>query len=75
MSTPVFVDTRAPVIGKLGTSAPWQHLLIAQDTGAGIQGAVRGDIYWGDDRDAEERGGRMGGGGRYCVLLPKGVTK
>jgi membrane-bound lytic murein transglycosylase A len=75
MSTPVFVDTKAPVIGKVGTSAPWQHLLIAQDTGAGIQGAVRGDIYWGDDRDAEERGGRMGGAGRYWVLLPKGVTK
>jgi membrane-bound lytic murein transglycosylase A len=75
MSTPVFVDTKAPVVGKLGTTAPWQHLLIAQDTGAGIQGAVRGDIYWGDDRDAEERGGRMGGSGRYWVLLPKGVTK
>jgi membrane-bound lytic murein transglycosylase A len=75
MSTPVFVDTRAPVVGKLGTTAPWQHLLIAQDTGAGIQGAVRGDIYWGDDRDAEERGGRMGGPGRYWILLPKGVSK
>ena len=29
--------------------SPWQHLLIAQDTGGGILGAVRGDIYWGDD--------------------------
>jgi membrane-bound lytic murein transglycosylase A len=75
MSTPVFVETRAPVVGKPGTVAPWQHLLIAQDTGAGIQGAVRGDIYWGDDRDAEELGGRMGGSGRYWILLPKGVTK
>jgi membrane-bound lytic murein transglycosylase A len=75
MSTPVFVDTRAPVVGQLGTTAPWQHLLIAQDTGAGIQGAVRGDVYWGDDRDAAERGGRMGGPGRYWVLLPKGVSK
>ena len=75
MSTPVFVETRAPVVGKLGTTAPWQHLLIAQDTGAGIMGAVRGDIYWGDDRDAEELGGRMGGPGRYWVLLPKGVSK
>jgi membrane-bound lytic murein transglycosylase A len=75
MSTPVFVDAKAPVVGKPGTTAAWQHLLIAQDTGAGIQGAVRGDIYWGDDRDAEELGGRMGGPGRYWVLLPKGVTK
>ncbi|HEY1812046.1 MAG TPA: MltA domain-containing protein [Kofleriaceae bacterium] len=75
MSTPVFVDTKAPVVGKLGVTAPWQHLLIAQDTGAGIMGAVRGDVYWGADRDAEELGGRMGGPGRYWVLLPKGVSK
>jgi len=75
MSTPIFVETKAPVVGKVGTVAPWQHLLIAQDTGAGIMGAVRGDIYWGDDHDAEELGGRMGGAGRYWVLLPKGVSK
>ena len=72
--TPVWVDARAPNIGKTGTS-PWQHLLIAQDTGGGILGAVRGDIYWGDDRDAEELGSRMGGPGRYWLLLPKGVAK
>jgi membrane-bound lytic murein transglycosylase A len=72
--TPIWVDGRAPNIGKPGSS-PWQHLLIAQDTGGGILGAVRGDIYWGDDRDAEELGSRMGGPGRYWLLLPKGVTK
>ncbi len=74
MSTPVFVDTRAPIPGKTGT-APWQHLLIAQDTGGGILGAVRGDLYWGDDAEASELGGRMGGSGRYWLLLPKGVSK
>ncbi len=74
LGTPVFVDAKAPVVGKAGT-VPWQHLLVAQDTGAGIMGAVRGDIYWGADRDAEELGGRMGGAGRYWVLLPKGVAK
>ncbi len=72
--TPIWVDGRAPNVGKPGTS-PWQHLLIAQDTGGGILGAVRGDIYWGDDRAAEELGGRMGGPGRYWLLLPRGVTK
>ena len=74
-STPIWVDTRAPVVGSLGTEAPWRQLLIAQDTGGGILGAVRGDIYWGDDSAAAERGGRMGGKGRYWLLLPKGVTK
>ncbi|MBA3820461.1 MAG: murein transglycosylase A [Deltaproteobacteria bacterium] len=73
-STPIWVETRAPVPGKPGT-VPWRQLLIAQDTGGGILGAVRGDIYWGDDADAAEIGGRMGGAGRYWLLLPKGVTK
>ena len=56
-------------------SAPWRQLLIAQDTGGGILGAVRGDIYWGDTAAAADRGGRMGGAGKYWLLLPKGVTK
>jgi membrane-bound lytic murein transglycosylase A len=75
MSTPIWVETHAPVPGKKGVTALWRHLLIAQDTGAGIMGAVRGDIYWGDDAAAAERGGRMGGPGRYWLLLPRGVTK
>jgi membrane-bound lytic murein transglycosylase A len=73
-STPIWVETKAPNVGKPG-STPWRQLLIAQDTGGGILGAVRGDIYWGDDAAAEDLGGRMGGEGRYWLLLPKGVTK
>jgi membrane-bound lytic murein transglycosylase A len=75
MSTPIWVETAAPVPGQKGVTAPWRHLLIAQDTGAGILGAVRGDVYWGDDAEAAELGGRMGGPGRTWVLLPRGVTK
>jgi membrane-bound lytic murein transglycosylase A len=73
-STPIWVDGRKPEIGKTGT-VPYRSLLIAQDTGGGILGAVRADIYWGDDKDAEELAGRMGGPGKYWLLLPKGVTK
>jgi membrane-bound lytic murein transglycosylase A len=75
LSTPIWVETNTPVPGKPGTTAPWHQLLIAQDTGAGIVGAVRGDIYWGDDAEAAELGGRMGGPGKYWLLLPRGVTK
>ena len=72
--TPIWVATRAPRVGATGTAA-WQHLVVAQDTGSGILGAVRGDIYWGDDAAAAELGGRMGGEGRYWLLLPTGVTQ
>jgi membrane-bound lytic murein transglycosylase A len=75
MSTPVWVEAHAPVPGKKGVTSVWHHLLIAQDTGAGIMGAVRGDIYWGDDAEAAELGGRMGGPGKYWLLLPTGVTR
>lgn len=72
--TPIWVETNAPQPGVPG-SVPWHHLLIAQDTGGGINGAVRGDIYWGDDAAAADLGGRMGGPGKYWLLLPKGVEK
>lgn len=75
MSTPIWVEAHAPVPGQKGVTALWHHLLIAQDTGAGILGAVRGDIYWGDDAEAAELGGRMGGPGKYWLLLPRGVAR
>ena len=54
-------DGKAPIVGKTGT-VPYRSLLIAQDTGGGIMGAVRADIYWGDDADAEELAGRKNRG-------------
>ena len=73
--TPLWIEGRAPIVGSVGHEEPWHHLLIAQDTGGGILGAVRADVYWGDARAAEEIGGRMGSPGKYWVLLPRGVTK
>ena len=72
--TPLWVDTRAPLAGRPGV-VPWRHLAIAQDTGGAILGAVRADIYWGDDAAAADIGGRTGGPGRYWLLLPRGVTR
>ncbi len=72
LGTPMWIDTRAPIPRGNG-SAAWQHLVVAQDTGGGIKGAVRADIFWGDDEDAADLGGRMGGKGRYWLLLPKSL--
>jgi membrane-bound lytic murein transglycosylase A len=69
-TTPIFVDTMAPVAGQ-DREEPFQQLLIAQDTGGAITGPVRGDIYFGGDEDAADRAGRMKGTGRYYLLLPR----
>lgn len=72
--TPIWVDTYAPLPGAAGAAA-WRRLLVAQDTGGAILGAVRGDIYFGDDAAAADVAGRMGTRGRYWLLLPNGVAK
>lgn len=71
--TPIWVDTRAPIAGAAGT-APWRHLVIAHDTGGGILGPVRADLYWGDTPTAADVSGRMGGPGREWFLLPRGLS-
>lgn len=59
----------------LATKKPNQHqfqrLMIAQDTGGAIQGAVRGDVYWGSTQKAAYLGEHMKNQGRYWLLLPK----
>lgn len=49
----------------------YQRLMVAQDTGGAIKGAIRGDIFWGHGADAEQSSGGMQANGRYWVLLPK----
>jgi len=70
-STPLWIDGKAPRAG--GGLEPWRHLVIAQDTGGNIKGAVRADLYWGPDESDGEIAGRLGGAGRYWALLPKSV--
>jgi membrane-bound lytic murein transglycosylase A len=50
---------------------PLNRLMVAQDTGAAITGAVRGDFFWGHGREAADLAGTMKGRGRYYVLLPR----
>lgn len=65
--TPVFVDVEAPLEGK----GPLERLMVAQDTGGAIRGAVRGDVFWGAGERAEYIAGHMKSQGRYWLLLPK----
>lgn len=71
-STPLWIDTQAPRPVGRGLE-PWRHLVVAQDTGGNIKGAVRADLYWGPDHSDGEIAGRLGGAGRYWALLPRAV--
>lgn len=52
--------------------APLNKLVVAQDVGSAIKGAVRGDYFYGSGGDdILEKAGKMNSKGRYFVLLPK----
>jgi membrane-bound lytic murein transglycosylase A len=67
LGTPVFVATTWPL-----SSRPLNRLMLAQDTGGAIKGAVRADFYWGSGDEAGAQAGRMRQTGRIWVLLPNG---
>ncbi len=50
---------------------PFRRLMVAQDTGAAIKGAVRGDIFWGTGPRAFEQAGRMKSPGTFYLLVPR----
>jgi len=68
LGAPVFLATTWPNSNK-----PLQRLMVAQDTGGAIRGAVRADFFWGFGKDAGKEAGGMKQSGKMWVLLPKGL--
>jgi len=64
----------APFFVVADGADPVRRLMIGQDTGGAIRGAVRGDIFFGFGPWAEERAGRMNAPGRLFVLLPNEIA-
>lgn len=67
LGTPVFLSTTQP-----NSTLPLNRLMLAQDTGGAIKGAVRADFFWGFGESAAEQAGKMKQQGRLWVLFPKG---
>jgi membrane-bound lytic murein transglycosylase A len=65
LGAPVFLSTTWP-----NSTLPLNRLMVAQDTGGAIKGAVRADFFWGSGDDAAAQAGRMRQSGRMWVLLP-----
>jgi membrane-bound lytic murein transglycosylase A len=66
LGAPVYIATTWPLSSK-----PLNQLVLAQDTGGAIRGAVRADYFWGFGEDAAREAGRMKQPLRMWVLLPK----
>ncbi len=64
--TPLWLDTTEPL-----SSTPLRRLVMAQDTGTAITGAVRVDYFWGTGDAAEQQAGRMKQPLRLWALWPR----
>ncbi len=67
LGAPVFLATTLP-----NSTQPLARLVMAQDTGGAIRGAVRADYFWGFGDAAGAQAGRMRQSARMWVLLPRG---
>jgi membrane-bound lytic murein transglycosylase A len=65
LGAPLFLATTMP-----NSRTPLNRLVMAQDTGGAIRGAVRADFFWGFGDEAGAQAGRMRQSGRMWVLLP-----
>jgi membrane-bound lytic murein transglycosylase A len=68
LGAPIFLATTMPL-----STAPLERLVLAQDTGGAIRGAVRADFFWGFGPAAGREAGRMRQDGRMWLLWPRGA--
>ena len=71
LGVPLWLDIRDdPTVpnGRL------QRLMMAQDTGGAIRGAVAGDVFWGLGDEAGAAASGMQARGRYFMLVPRSVA-
>ncbi len=65
LGAPLYLDTTHPQHGT-----PLQRLMLAQDTGGAIRGALRADLFFGLGPDAGDAAGRMRADGALWLLWP-----
>jgi membrane-bound lytic murein transglycosylase A len=66
LGAPIFLSTTQPA-----SDVPVQRLMMGQDTGGAIRGAVRADFFFGFGGQAAENAGRMKQRGQLWVLMPR----
>jgi membrane-bound lytic murein transglycosylase A len=66
LGAPLFLATTDPVNGQ-----PLRRVVVGQDTGGAIRGAIRADLFFGSGAEAGERAGRMRADGQMWLLWPR----
>jgi len=69
---PIWVETNLKK--RDASKEKYSHLFVTQDTGSAIKGTVRGDIFFGNGHDAEEKAFYMASQGKYYLLLPINIV-
>ncbi|HEY8878400.1 MAG TPA: MltA domain-containing protein [Roseateles sp.] len=68
LGAPLWLDSTEPL-----STTPLRRLVLAQDTGSAIQGAVRADFFWGWGDEAAQLAGRTKQPLRLWALWPEGL--
>jgi membrane-bound lytic murein transglycosylase A len=71
LGVPIWLESTAPTADSDVEERPFDALVVAQDTGGAIRGAIRGDVYWGYGNTAGIVAGKMKYPGRMNLLLPR----
>jgi membrane-bound lytic murein transglycosylase A len=66
LGAPLFLTTTHPISGE-----PLRRLVVGQDTGGAIRGAIRADLFFGLGPEAGELAGRMRSDGQLWLLWPR----
>jgi len=74
LGAPMWLDASRPGDGDGAPDQLLRRLVLAQDTGGAIRGAVRGDMFWGAGPKAEHIAGHMRHPGRWYLLLPRTLS-
>ncbi len=70
LGAPIYLSTT-----ESNSEVPMRRLMMGQDTGGAIRGAVRADFFYGFGYDAMEKAGRMKQRGQLWVLMPKSAAQ
>jgi len=69
LGAPLFLSTTHPISGE-----PLRRLVVGQDTGGAIRGAIRADLFLGLGPEAGDLAGRMRSDGQLWLLWPRDHT-